>query len=49
MRKTIDLTDSDIKLVEEFQKANQIKNFSEAVRVIIRQSIHIAPKGAGEV
>ena len=37
MRKTIDLTESDIKRVTEFQQKNQIKNFSEAVRNIIRQ------------
>lgn len=37
MRKTIDLTDEDIEQIKEFQQKNQIKNFSEAVRTVIRQ------------
>lgn len=36
MRKTIDLTEKDIKLVDEYQKRNGLKNFSEAMRNIVR-------------
>lgn len=36
MRKTIELTDEDIQAVEEYQKENKLKNFSEAVRGMLR-------------
>jgi len=36
MRKTIDLTKEDIKLVDDYQKRNGLKNFSEAMRNIVR-------------
>lgn len=49
MRKTIDLTKDDIKLVENYKKRHGYKNFSEAIREIIKLSEHIAPKEAGEV
>jgi predicted CopG family antitoxin len=35
MRKTIDLTDENIKTITEYQKRNGLKNFSEAVRNLI--------------
>jgi hypothetical protein len=35
MRKTIDLTEENIKAVNEYQKRNGLKNFSESVRNII--------------
>lgn len=38
MRKTIDLTDENIKTITEYQKRNGLKNFSEAVRNIIDSS-----------
>ncbi len=36
MRKTIDLTEKDVKDVQEYQAKNGFKNFSQAVRNIIR-------------
>ncbi len=36
MRKTIDLTEKDVKAVQEYQAKNGFKNFSQAVRNIIR-------------
>jgi hypothetical protein len=36
MRKTVDLTEDEIKLVTDFQKKNKLKSFSEAIRVMIQ-------------
>ena len=35
MRKTIDLSDENIKAVTDYQKRNNLKNFSQAIRNII--------------
>lgn len=36
MRKTIELTKKDMQAVDEYQKKNGLKNFSEAMRNIVR-------------
>ncbi len=36
MRKTIDLTKKDIQAVEDYQKRNGLKNFTDAMRNIVR-------------
>ena len=36
MRKTIELTEDELFMVQEYQKRNQLRNFSQAVRGIIR-------------
>jgi len=35
MRKTVDLTEEQIKSVEEFQKRNKLKSFTKAIQVIV--------------
>lgn len=35
MRKTVDLTEDQIKAVEEFQKRNKLKSFTKAIQVIV--------------
>ena len=37
MRKTVDLDQKDIDIVVEYQKRNQLKNFSQAIRSIIQK------------
>lgn len=53
MKKTIDLSEEDIKKVEAYKKRKGLKSFSEAMREMIREadfiSITIAPESAGEV
>ena len=49
MKKTVDLSEKEIELVEQFKEKTNAKNFSEALRGIIKISEHIAPKSAGEV
>jgi metal-responsive CopG/Arc/MetJ family transcriptional regulator len=50
MKKTVDLTKEDIKTVEGYMKDNNLKNFSEAIRDIIRNVVpHFAPFSAGNV
>jgi hypothetical protein len=38
MRKSIELGEDELNIVDEFQKRNQMKNFSKAVRAIIRNN-----------
>jgi hypothetical protein len=49
MKKTVDLTQEEIKMVEDFQEKTGAKNFSDAIRKIIKLSEFVAPKSAGEV
>jgi hypothetical protein len=49
MKKTVDLSEHEIQLVEDFKEKTGAKNFSDALRGLIRLSEHIAPKSAGEV
>jgi len=37
MRKSIELSEDDIQIIDEYQKRNQIKNFSKAVRGLLRE------------
>ena len=38
MRKTIDFTEEEIQLIEDYQKRNDIKSFSKTVKDIINSS-----------
>lgn len=49
MKKTVDLSEEEIMLVEQFQERTGARNFSEAIRGLIKLSNYIAPKSAGEI
>lgn len=35
MRKTVDLTEDQIKAVEDFQKRNKLRSFTKAIQIIV--------------
>ena len=39
MRKTIDLTEKELSDIGEYQQKNDIKNFSETIRTLVRVSL----------
>lgn len=49
MKKTVDLSKEEIQMVEDFQERSGAKNFSDAIRQLIKLGQHFAPKEAGEV
>ncbi len=48
MRKTIELTKEDVDTVIEYQQRNGLKNFSEAVRYLVRNYENLECKCGGE-